>query len=347
MSGRHRAQGPSGPRALIFPHPWRALFWAGVPAACGAVVRAAADRLVPRARPLPPLPRVPAVPRRPDGHRLPRRWHPATLLVVPLLPALALAARGYGEGSASRFLQVAPREVTTAAVALPGRPTQPVGAGRSAAGRPVAVRNAAAKAMAQDVGDLGAAPRAARTLDAASSRLPMVPVGRVAGSSPARSSRTSTSLPPRTSSSPPPGAGNPTPPTYDGTVLAAGPGTGESAAGTLTATTLTATRTDDGSTQFAGRPLTTTASTGGTTGGMTSGTILTPTIATVLTKGTTPGAETAGSAPYGDELPSSSAVAYAGSRPYGWPPTGGRSAVTTGVGSDTTTRPTGPPAGYP
>ena len=145
-------------------------------------------------------------------------------------------------------------------------------------------------------------------------------------------------------------------------MLAAGPGTGESAAGTLTATTLTATRTDDGSTQFAGRPLTTTwtgsstsgtsggttsATTSGTSGGTTSGTIVTPTITTVLTKGTTPGAETAGSAPYGDELPSSSAVAYAGSRPYGWPPTGGRSAVTTGVGSDTTTRPTGPPAGYP
>jgi len=71
MPGRHRAPRPS-PRRLIIPLPWPDL-GPGLRTLGADAARAVADSVSRRAR---------------------RRWHPATLLVVPLLPLLAFAVSG-------------------------------------------------------------------------------------------------------------------------------------------------------------------------------------------------------------------------------------------------------------
>jgi len=216
MSGRHRVAGPSGPRALIIPHPWRALFWAGVPAACGSAIRAATARITGRGRRLPPVPvGLTRAPHRQDEHRAPRRWHPATLIVVPLLPALALAARGYGDTGGVRFLRVGPGEVTAGRIAMPGTPVT------------TAARTGGLRA---GPGPMGAAAIPSATIEGANLTAAHVTAQVTAQiRSVARTSRAAVPTTPLPSPTTPPctttttvAADRPTPtPTYDVTVLAA------------------------------------------------------------------------------------------------------------------------------
>jgi len=105
MGGRHRAERPSTPRALIIPMPWPSYLWASFRLRCRAASRRLGGRALRRLRPAPtpgpfavaPLPprqtaRTPG--RAPGWGPASRRWHPATLVVVPLLPVLALVMRG-------------------------------------------------------------------------------------------------------------------------------------------------------------------------------------------------------------------------------------------------------------
>src|SRR3712207_2183602 len=94
MPGRHRAQGPYPPRCLIIARPGPPYFWRGLSASIARRLSAGAVR------------------RR--GYRRgrgARRWHPATLLVVPLLPLVAFAARGDADVGRLRLVRTVPRDV--------------------------------------------------------------------------------------------------------------------------------------------------------------------------------------------------------------------------------------------
>jgi len=115
MAGRHRAERPSTPRALIIPMPWPSYLWAGFQLRCRTTSRRLRARALHGLRPartpgpfatvpLSPLPARQA-PRAPGWGPTSRRWHPATLVVVPLLPVLALLMRG-GQTDVSRAEQL-------------------------------------------------------------------------------------------------------------------------------------------------------------------------------------------------------------------------------------------------